>query len=90
MTWDLANLVSGSYHPETVTEQAFEVKGTISLPEEIANTGSIPLEVIIAVTVSEAGFTGIPTASPAAGFRESASRFLLHRRSKDLLYLRRQ
>ena len=67
VTWDLANLVSGSYHPETVTEQAFEVKGTISLPEEIANTGSIPLEVIIAVTVSEAGFTGIPTASPAAG-----------------------
>lgn len=51
VTWDLDNLVMGSYDPVSPKEQAFQVKGAITLPEEVANPDNIPLEVTIGVTV---------------------------------------
>ena len=55
VTWDLNNLHSGSYDPAIKTAQIFEVKGTISYPDEV----EVPAEfddrtVIIKVTVSAA------------------------------------
>ena len=41
----------GSYDPSSPKEQAFQVKGVIALPEEVANPDNIPLEVIFGVTV---------------------------------------
>jgi hypothetical protein len=67
VTWDLDNLVSGSYDPSVLTEQSFRVKGTVILPANIENTNGISLETSIQVTVSAAGVVGSPTADVAGG-----------------------
>ena len=66
VTWNLDELVDGSYSQNEVKEQRFTVKGTVTLPEGI-EAGSVSLEVTIDVTVSAAGFVGTPSAGPAAG-----------------------
>lgn len=74
VTWDLNNFASGTYDPLLLTEQNFTVKGTVTLPEKIANTNNISLETAIQVTVSAAGIVGAPIANPAAGtYTESQS-----------------
>lgn len=59
VTWDLDNLVTGSYDPAKLTEQTFRVKGTVSLPEEIDNSDNISLEITIDVTVAAHRCTAI-------------------------------
>lgn len=59
VTWDLDNLVTGSYDPAKLTEQTFRVKGTVSLPEEINNSDNISLEITIDVTVAAHSCTAL-------------------------------
>lgn len=54
VTWDLDELAAGTYDPASPAEQAFKVRGTVSLPEEVANPDNMPLEVIISVQVLRA------------------------------------
>ena len=51
VTWDLEHLAEGTYDPAKPEEQAFRVKGVVSVPEEVANPDAVPLEVTVGVTV---------------------------------------
>lgn len=54
VTWDLENLVSGSYASAVRARQVFVVKGIVKLPAGIVNTDNISLEVKVQVTVNAA------------------------------------
>ena len=83
VNWNLTDLVSGSYDPDVRTEQNFTVKGTITLPEEVANTDQLPLEVTINVIVQAADITGVPAANPAAGIYAENQRISLSSSTAD-------
>ncbi len=51
VTWDVN---SSSYDPDNTAEQTFTVTGTVTLPGNVLNLESIPLEVSISVTVNDA------------------------------------
>lgn len=67
VTWDLENPVSGSYDKAVLAAQTFTVKGVVTLPEEIANSHHIPLEVMVTVTVNAADTVEKPTADLKEG-----------------------
>lgn len=66
VTWDLENLVSGSYNAPVRTRQVFTVKGTIQLPTGIVNTDNISLETQIRVTVKAADASTASTDTTAS------------------------
>ncbi|MGN0306837.1 MAG: chitobiase/beta-hexosaminidase C-terminal domain-containing protein [Lachnospiraceae bacterium] len=61
--WDVA---SSGYDPAVVTEQVFAVSGTVTLPPEISDNGN-SLMITVDVKVLEAGFVGVPQATPGTG-----------------------
>lgn len=50
VSWNLEELVSGSYDPSLETEQTFRVKGMVTLPEDIDSNGVEPVA-YLSVTV---------------------------------------
>lgn len=62
--WDLN---SASYDPAILTEQNFQVNGTVILPEHISNTDNLPLNVTIHVSVLPEGMIGMPQANIPSG-----------------------
>lgn len=60
VTWDLENLVKGSYDPKVLTEQTFMVKGTVAIPGQY-DLNEISTTVQVEVTVSEAERVMMPT-----------------------------
>ena len=52
VAWNLDNLAEGTYDPAVKEEQKFKVKGTVQLPEGIANPKDVPLTVTVDVTVA--------------------------------------
>ncbi|WP_283610253.1 IPT/TIG domain-containing protein [Faecalispora anaeroviscerum] len=51
VTWDVA---ASTYQSSSSAEQSFTVSGTVTLPSDVINSGSIPLTTSISVTVKRA------------------------------------
>lgn len=69
VSWNTGALVSGSYDPNTLTEQTVTLKGTVTCPETI-NANGVNLTTSITITISAAEdkhTVEAPIASPEAG-----------------------
>jgi pimeloyl-ACP methyl ester carboxylesterase len=64
VTW---NVAACSYNPAARIGQTFTVSGTATLPSGVVNTNSVPLTVLVSVTVRAAGSGGTPGGGGSSG-----------------------